>query len=98
MVEKVDAGGRSIDAFEAEARGHRRSILTEREKESSFGFVEHNNAKGEPIDSQDVHANVVKHEEGYFRTNGLTHWSRGAKYSWKKTTQTLVSDGMFRVS
>src|SRR6185437_2360527 len=59
---KWNAGGQSINAFEDEDRGHRRSELTDREKERYIlDFVSHKNAKGEAVDYKDVHANVIKY-------------------------------------
>ena len=59
--EKWDLGGRTPEAFEDNAGGDRRSILTPKEKERHIlDYVSLKNAKREPVDYVSVHKNVVK--------------------------------------
>ena len=90
------AAGKSIEAFDPEAGGDRRSILTQREKERYIlDFVEHKNAKGEPVDYKDVHANVVKCSKKDVSERTVQEIGKEElNLSWKKTSRTLVSDGM----
>ena len=58
---KWDLGGRTPEAFEDDAGGDRRSILTPKEKERHIlDYVSLKNSKREPVDYVNVHKNVVK--------------------------------------
>ena len=58
---KWEAGGRTVDAFEDQAGGDRRSILTEREKERYIlDFVSHKNSKRKAVNYSDVTKNLRK--------------------------------------
>jgi hypothetical protein len=89
--------GRSIAAFEEEAGGDRRSLLTEREKQRYIlDFVSHQNAKRKAVDYKDVHANVIKKTKKEVALRTVQEIGKEElDISWKKTTKTLVSDGMF---
>jgi transposase-like protein len=93
---KWDAGGRTIDALE-EAGGDRRSILTEKEKQRYIlDFVSSKNAKGEAVDYKDVHKNVVKSTKKDISYATVARIGKEElNLSWKSTTQSLVSDGMY---
>ena len=85
-----------MEAFEG---GDRRSKLTERQKERYIlDFVSDKNAKGEAVDYKDVHKNVIKHtKKNVAERNVRKIGKEELDLSWKQTTQTLVSDGMFTV-
>jgi transposase-like protein len=97
---KWNSAGRSIAAFEEEAGGDRRSILTEREKERYIlDFVSHQNAIRKAVDYNDVHANVIKKTKKEVSLRTIQEIGKEElDISWKKTTQTLVSDGMYCVN
>jgi len=96
---KWNAGGRSVEAFEDEAGGDRKSILTQREKDRYIlDFVAHKNANGEAVDYKDVQKNVVKHTKKDVSERTVSRIGKEElNLSWKKTTRTLVSDGMSRI-
>ena len=92
-------GGRTMEAFESAAGGDRRSLLTEREKERYIlDFVSHNNAKGVPVDYKDVHQNVIKHTKKEVSERTIRRIGKEElNLTWKSTTQSLISDGIFYV-
>lgn len=97
---KWEAGGRTLEAFEDQAGGDRRSVLTQREKERYIlDFVSHMNAKSQAVDYTDVTKNVRKKVKRLRNTDEkvlLRIVQRIGKeelnLSWKKTTKTLESD------
>jgi transposase-like protein len=93
---KWNAGGRTIDAFEDEAGGDRRSLLTEKEKQRHIlDFVKSKNSKGEAVDYTDVHKNVVNHTKKNISLRSVQKVGKEEmNLSWKSTTQTLESDGI----
>ena len=88
-----------MEAFEDEAGGDRKSILTQREKDRYIlDFVAHKNANGEAVDYKDVQKNVVKHTKKDVSERTVSRIGKEElNLSWKKTTRTLVSDGMSRI-
>jgi transposase-like protein len=92
---KWNAGGQTMEAFESQAGGDRRSKLTERQKERYIlDFVSHKNAKGEAVDYKDIHKNVIKHTKKNVAERTVRKIGKEElDLSWKQTTQTLVSDG-----
>jgi len=93
---KWHAGGRTVDALQEEVRGHRRSILTQREKERFIlDYVSHKNAEGIAVDYKDVHKNVVKHTKKKISERAVREIGyEELNLTWKKVTKSLVSDGM----
>jgi transposase-like protein len=95
-----EAGGRTVDAFEDQAGGDRRSILTEREKERYIlDFVSHKNSKRKAVNYSDVTKNLRKKVKRLKKTDEevlLRIVQRIGKeemnLSWKETTNTLESD------
>jgi len=98
--EKWEAGGRTVDAFEDQAGGDRRSILAEREKERYIlDFVSHKNSKRKAVNYSDVTKNLRKRVKRLKNTDEevlLRIVQRIGKeemnLSWKETTNTLESD------
>ena len=88
-------GGQTMEAFESTAGGDRRSTLTQREKERYIeDFVSHNNAKGVPVDYKDVLAHVLRRTKKNVSLRTVEEIEKEElNLSWKKTTQSLVSDG-----
>ena len=94
--EKWGAGSRTVDAFEDQAGGDRRSILEEREKERYIlDFVSHKNSKRKAVNYSDVTKNLRKRVKRLKNTDEevlLRIVQRIGKeemnLSWKETTNT----------
>jgi hypothetical protein len=92
--EKWDLGGRTPEAFEDDAGGDRRSILTPKEKERHIlDYVSLKNSKREPVDYVNVHKNVVKQTKKDISERTVQRIGKEEMgLTWKETTQSLESD------
>ena len=85
----MDLGGRTPEAFEDNAGGDRRSILTPKEKERHIlGYVSSKNSK-----RVNVHKNVVKQTKKDISERTVQRIGKEEMgLTWKETTQSLESD------
>jgi hypothetical protein len=92
--EKWDLGGQTPEAFEDNAGGDRRSILTPKEKERHIlDYVSLKNSKREPVDYVNVHKNVVKQTKKDISERTVQRIGKEEMgLTWKETTQSLESD------
>lgn len=86
-------GGKTLEALQPQAKGHRRQILTEKEENLIVDYVEKKNEAKKRVDYTDVHEYVVKKTKKDVALRTIQETGKELGISWKKTTRTLTCEG-----